>query len=247
MKKQPITKPSQSRAGLEPEPKIPNKVPYNKDIELETNNFFSIISFSWINKIVDQGSKYPYQIRMLFKGDKQYTWAHEKQGITEYMHSVLLKPRNEKKAKSVQNHQKPEIYKDTQIEMKNGSSQLQQNESPYPESAYFNAFNMWYYCRRFLTKGGLFFFLQETLLLGIPILFKLLVEWLNDDEATDWHGYLYLGIMVLLLTVKLIFGRLAVVNLCRGDVLLKNIVQVSYQTPQFRDLTFLGYDCSKSC
>ena len=58
-------------------------------------------------------------------------------------------------------------------------------------------------------------------------MFKFFIDWLSDEDSVNWHGYLYLGIILVLLLLKLIFGRLAVVYTSKGEAMLKNIVQVS--------------------
>jgi hypothetical protein len=79
------------------DPKVPDNVPYNNDTQLEPTNCIEMLFFTWVNKIVECGSRDPYEVKMLYKVNKRLEWGSEKNQITEYLHTILMKPRIDKK------------------------------------------------------------------------------------------------------------------------------------------------------
>lgn len=58
------------------------------------------------------------------------------------------------------------------------------------------------YVKRYLIAANICLFIRYAMELAFPLLLKLMLEWVGDEEAEDYLGYVYAGGLSLALGIK---------------------------------------------
>lgn len=71
-----------------------NEVKDNRNTPLDATNCFQSIFLTYPNKIVEDGNKFPYQEKMLYKLGEEYDMETESKKLKIYMDKILAKKKN---------------------------------------------------------------------------------------------------------------------------------------------------------
>uniref|UniRef100_A0A8C5A8A0 ABC-type glutathione-S-conjugate transporter n=1 Tax=Gadus morhua TaxID=8049 RepID=A0A8C5A8A0_GADMO len=180
--------------------------------------FLSRITFNWFNSMVVNGYKRPLVQEDLWELKEADSTSQIHRHFHSHMESQLgaARLRYAKKKSEAKPAKDPRPAKQNGVSQdvlmmgkkkdkkgKKGKEEKVKEEENYPQG--WLIFTIFKCFKRTLIESAFFKLLQDLLAFVSPQLLKLMISFTKNEEAPDWHGYMYSVLLVLVAVLQSVF------------------------------------------